>query len=291
MAEPAALKLAERADALQDALPSLLVEAERVAATLLQGVHGRKRAGPGETFWQYRPYGFGDSTQRIDWRKSARSSHVFIRENEWEAANTLWLWANPSPGMDFKSHLSEVTKRDRAYVMALALATLALRAHERVALIGAPERPSHARSAVLGMARRLLLNQGQGLPDAHGLHRHAAAVLFGDFLEPIPEIERAVRGLAAQGISGHIVQINDPAEEALPYEGRIEFLGLDNPLKYLANRTEELRTAYGEKFRAHRGALRMLARSVGWSFAAHHTDQPPGALLMALHGRISERAR
>ncbi len=291
MAESAALKLAERADALQDALPSLMVEAERVAATLLQGTHGRKRAGPGETFWQYRPYGFGDSTQRIDWRKSARSSHVFIRENEWEAANTLWLWVNPSPAMAFKSHLSETTKRERAYVMALALAALALRAHERVALIGAPERPSHARSAILGMARRLLLHDGASLPAPQGMHRHAACVLFSDFLEPITETTKSVRALAGQGLSGHIVQVNDPAEETLPYEGRIEFLGVANPLTYIANRTEELRRAYTEKFRAHREALKMLARSVGWSFASHHTDHAPGTLLMALHGRISERAR
>jgi uncharacterized protein (DUF58 family) len=291
MSVQAALKLSERADALQEGLPSLMVEAERVAATLLQGTHGRKRAGPGETFWQYRPYGFGDSTQRIDWRKSARSSHVFIRENEWEAANTLWLWANPSASMEFKSHLAQTTKRERAYVMALALATLALRAHERVALIGAPERPSHTRGAVMGMARRLLLNEGLSLPAPQGMHKHAAAVLFGDFLEPIADIAKAVRGLAGQGLSGHIVQINDPAEETLPYEGRIEFLGLGNPLKFLANRTEELRAAYAEKFHAHRDALKQLARSVGWSFATHHTDQAPGTLLMALHARIAERPR
>jgi uncharacterized protein (DUF58 family) len=291
MSVQAALKLAERADALQDALPALMVEAERVAATMLQGTHGRKRAGPGETFWQYRPYGFGDSTQRIDWRKSARSSHVFIRENEWEAANTLWLWANPSQSMDFKSHLSASTKRERAYVIALALATVVLRAHERVALIGAPERPSHTRNATLGMARRLLRNEGASLPAPQGMHKNAAAVLFSDFFEPIADIAKSVRALAAQGLSGHIVQINDPAEETLPYEGRIEFLGLGSPLKFLANRTEELRSAYAEKFHAHRDALRQLARSVGWSFATHHTDQPPGSLLMALHARISERAR
>ena len=74
---------------------------ERIAATVILGVHGRKRAGPGESFWQYRPYSFGDSTQRIDWHNSARSDRVFIRENEWEAANTLWLWPSPSVSMDF----------------------------------------------------------------------------------------------------------------------------------------------------------------------------------------------
>ncbi len=87
-------------------MPPLLVEAERLAANVILGDHGRKRAGPGESFWQYRPYSFGDSTQRIDWHKSARSDRIFIRENEWEAANTLWLWASPAESMTFRSHLS-----------------------------------------------------------------------------------------------------------------------------------------------------------------------------------------
>ena len=117
-----ALAFTDRAEAAARVLPPLLVEAERIAATVILGDHGRKRAGPGESFWQYRPYSFGDSTQRIDWHKSARSDRVYIRENEWEAANTLWLWASPHVSMDFKSHLSSVTKRDRARLITLAMA-------------------------------------------------------------------------------------------------------------------------------------------------------------------------
>jgi uncharacterized protein (DUF58 family) len=289
MTLPQALRLVERADALQQPLPAMLVEAQRTAATLLQGIHGRKRAGPGETFWQYRPYGFGDSTQRIDWRKSARSSHVFIRENEWEAANSLWLWASPSPTMDYASHLSSVKKRDRACLLTLALASLALRAHERVAIIGTGERPSQSRNALLTMARHLVAGTGDHLPSSQTLVRNSAVVLFGDFLEPVDEIGRAIRHLAGQGVSGHMVQINDPAEESLPYEGRLQFLGLGEPLKFIANKTEELREAYVEKFLSHRAALKSLATSLGWTFTHHHTDQSPSPLLMSLHMKLSQR--
>jgi uncharacterized protein (DUF58 family) len=284
-----ALRLNQRADALQAALPPLLVEAERTAATLLQGIHGRKRAGAGESFWQYRPYAFGDSTQRIDWRKSARASQVFIRENEWEAANTLWLWASPAPTMDFASRLATVTKRDRACVLALAFASLALRAHERVALIGAAERPAQSRNALLTMARHLVHGAGEPLPSRQTLVRNSAVVLLGDFLDPIEQVSQSVRNLAGQGVSGHMVQIIDPAEETLPYEGRVQFLGLGAPVKFIANKTEELREAYIEKFLAHRAALRALAGSVGWTFTHHHTDQQPGPLLMSLYMRLGER--
>ncbi len=281
-----ALHLNERADAASRALPSLLVEAERIAATVIQGIHGRKRAGPGESFWQYRPYGFGDSTARIDWRKSARSAHTFIRENEWEAANTLWLWASPSTSMDFKSHLSSTTKRDRAYLVALALASLAVRAQERVGLMASPHRPGHARSALGPMATWLLQNFGPGLPQTQQLQKYSTAVLISDFFDEPDAIELAVRSLAERGVSGHIVQVIDPAEEALPYFGRVEFRGMEGPTKFLVGKTEDLREAYGARFKQQREAVRAIANSVQWSFTIHHTDQSPAKLLMALHGRI-----
>ena len=282
-----ALLLNQRADVASRALPALLVEAERVAATVIQGIHGRKRAGPGESFWQYRPYGFGDSTARIDWRKSARSAHVYIRENEWEAANTLWLWASPSKSMDFKSHLSNTTKRDRTYLVTLALATLAVRAQERVALMGSPHRAGHARGALGPMATWLLQSEGGPLPAPQELQKFSSAVLISDFFDAPKDIETAVRALASSGISGHIVQIIDPAEEALPYVGRVEFRDVDGPLKFLAGKTENLREAYGEKFLQQRDALRKIASSVQWSFTLHHTDRSPAKLLMSLHGLIS----
>ena len=289
MTTPQALRLNQRADALQSALPSMLVEADRVAATLLQGIHGRKRAGTGETFWQYRPYGFGDSTQRIDWRKSARSSQIFIRENEWEAANTLWLWANPAASMHFNSHLASVTKRDRANLLTLALASLALRAHERVALLGSGGRPAQARSALLPMAQHLILSKGESLPSRATLIRNSAVVMFSDFLEPLEETAAALTRLAQTGVRGHLVQINDPAEETLPYDGRVEFRGLGTPLKFVANKTEELRQAYAEKFQSHRAGLKALAGRLGWSFTTHYTDKAPGPLLMQLYARLSDR--
>ena len=281
-----ALLLNQRADAASRALPSLLVEAERIAATVIQGIHGRKRAGPGESFWQYRPYGFGDSTARIDWRKSARSAHVFIRENEWEAANTLWLWVNPSKSMDFKSHLSNTTKRERAYIITLALASLAVRAQERVGLMGSPHRPGHARGALGPMATWLLQNEGAQLPSTQQLQKFSSVVLIGDFFNAPSDIESAVRTLAARGVSGHIVQIIDPAEEALPYSGRVEFRDMDGPLKFLSGKTESLRETYVEKFHRQREAVRAIASSLRWSFTVHHTDRSPAKLLMSLHGLI-----
>jgi uncharacterized protein (DUF58 family) len=289
-----ALRLSDRGEAAASALPPLLVQAEKIAASVIMGVHGRKSAGPGESFWQYRPYVFGDSTQRIDWHRSARADGVFIRENEWENANTLWVWANTSARMEYQSHLSSVTKLERAQLLALAIASLAVRGHERVGALGSLRQAAHGRAALTRLAEHIAEKREESLPRASNLQRRAAAVLFSDFLDPLPDLKQALGVLAATGTKGHLVQIVDPAEEALPFDGRIEFLGFDLPQTYLARKTENLRADYARAYVAHRNALRELARTIGWSFLVHRTDQPLSSALLPLHlqvGGAGQRGR
>ena len=290
MTQAQALALSDRAAAASRVLPPLLVEAERIAATVILGEHGRKRAGPGESFWQYRPYSFGDSTQRIDWHKSARSDRVFIRENEWEAANTLWVWASPSVSMDFNSHLSQVTKRQRAQLLMLAIASLAVRAQERVSALGSPYAPDHARGQLVKLADWFLKGEGTPLPSFTRMPRFSSAVMAGDFFESMADITKAVTPIAAAGVKGHLVQVVDPAEETLPYSGRVEFHEMAGPLKFLSSKAETLRETYAEKLANHRGALRDLCNRIGWSFSIHRTDESPTRLLLSLHALISGEA-
>jgi uncharacterized protein (DUF58 family) len=293
MQDRASLALNDRAETLSSALPSLLVEAHRIAATVIIGVHGRKRSGPGETFWQYRPYSFGDNVQQIDWHRSARSDRVFIRENEWEAANTLWLWVSPSVAMTFQSHLANVTKADRAKLLALAIASLAIRANERVSLLGTNLVPAHSRRALLRLAHTLIAApSSDALPGAVRLPKFSTVLMFGDFLEKPDRIARSLSSIAANGVAGHVVQVCDPAEETLPYQGRVQFEEMAGPLSYMAGKTESLREAYQAKFQEQREEVRGIARRIGWSFAVHRTDEPPLRILHALHGLIGgEKSR
>ena len=134
------------AEALAASLPPLQVAAEQVAATVMQGVHGRRRVGQGETFWQYRPYAIGDQPSRIDWRRSARGDRVYVRETEWEAAQSVWLWRDASPSMGYRSAAHLPTKRDHADLLTMALMAMLVRGGERIALLGAadPHRPPGA---------------------------------------------------------------------------------------------------------------------------------------------------
>jgi len=281
-----ALQLAGTAEARSGHLAALLVRAEKIAASVMLGVHGRKRSGPGENFWQYRPYGFGDSTQRIDWHASAKSDRIYIRENEWEAANTLWLWVNRGPRMNFKSKAAEDSKYDRAMVLGLAMASLALRGHERVGLLGSNERPKLGRSSLASLAQHLEIADKRPLPPRQLRQRHSAALIVSDFLDDLEDIKAALVPLAAQGMRGHLVMLADPAEEALPWEGRVDFQGMDLPTHYLANKTESLRARYADVYAAHVEALRQLALSLNFSFTRHRTDASLAPCLSVLHERL-----
>jgi uncharacterized protein (DUF58 family) len=285
-------QLRQRAEGLASALPPMLVAAERIANAVIHGLHGRRRSGPGEDFWQYRAYSFGDSAQSIDWRKSARSDRVLVRENEWAASHTVWLWASQSPGMQFHSHLAATTKRDRAVLLALALSILATKAGERVGAIGSPHRPGHT-AATLNRMALWYASQADGggpaLPPGTPLPRYSAAVLVGDFLEPLDDIASRFTTLASNDVAGHVVQVLDPAEETLPYQGRTEFLEFAGAGRLMAGRAETLRERYQARLKEQREALRDLARRLGWSFTVHSTGRPPQQILLSLYGLLVAR--
>jgi len=287
------LPLRQRAEQLAATLPPLLVAAEQVAATVAQGVHGRRRVGQGETFWQFRDYDYGDQPQSIDWRQTAKSDRVFVREMEWEAAQSVWIWRDTSDSMAWRSAERYPPKRERADLLTLALAAMLLRSGERVALLGTGASPSSGRTALSRLAAVIERRDGDeaGLPAIRPLPRNAQVVLMGDFLAPLEAIDRMVRGYAEAGVKGFLLQILDPAEEILPYDGRIRFEGTEGEEPWLLSRVESVRGDYAARLQAHREGLRALARTANWIFASHHTDQPAQSALLTLYTALTRRTR
>ncbi len=293
---PARLPLRGDAERAAGGLPPLVVEAERVAATVIQGVHGRRRTGIGETFWQYRTYEPGDPLRMIDWRQTAKPSRIYIRELEWAAAQTVWLWRDPSPSMVYRSDKKVPEKRDRADVLLLALASLLVRGGERIALLRDDARPGAGKVALERIALSLLSEiepeEGRSLPAIPAfrpLPRHAHLVLIGDFLGPVEEIDETLRRFAARNVRGHLVQVLDPAERALPFSGRTRFEGMEDEGHLLIKRVETVREEYRERLEAHQRALKALTRTLGWTHTIHHTDQPAEQTLLTLYTLLSER--
>jgi uncharacterized protein (DUF58 family) len=287
-----------RAEDLAAQLPPLLIAAERVAATVAQGVHGRRRVGQGDTFWQFRQYQPGDAAARIDWRESAKTERLYIRETEWEAAQSAWLWRDPSASMEYTSAPyvaagSWPTKRERAELLLLALASLLVRGGEQVSLLGSGRPPMRGDLALPRLAELLARTPlpDVSVPSFEPLPRAAELVLIGDFLAPLNELHAAIGRFAAAGIKGYLLQIADPAEEDLPFTGRVRFCGIETREEFLIGRVESVQRDYAERFRRHRAGLAALARAFGWGFGFHRTDRPPQLALLALFNAFSQKGR
>jgi uncharacterized protein (DUF58 family) len=260
--------------------PPLLVAADRVAATVAQGVHGRRRVGVGDTFWQYRPFVEGDAQSRIDWRRSARSDRLYVRDMEWEAAQTVCLWRDASPSMAWRSGRNLPEKRERAELLLLALAALLYRAGEQVRVVGQP-RTFSGRGGLAPLAASLPAAT-EGLPEPRRVPPHSRVVLAGDFLAPLTDIRACLEAFAGLPVRLHLIQVLDPAELNLPYEGRVRFVGLEQEGEHLIPRVAGIRTEYAAALQAQLDGLRAMATSAGFSLSLHRTDHPPEPALLAL---------
>ncbi len=268
-------------------IPDCLVEARRVANTVIAGWHGRRKRGIGENFWQFRPYSVGESLSRIDWRRSARDDHTYVRDREWEAAHTIWLWADLSPSMMFKSNLGTVSKESRALVLMLALAEILARSGERIGCPGVME-PVSARNAAERLAAALTHRPpSAGLPDTGMIRGASDLVLIGDFLDPSDAIMTRLTPLSRRGMRGHVVEIADPAEEVFPYAGRTEFTDPETGEKLTAGRAEIVAEDYRRAYLGRREALGASLRHLGWSFTPHRTDHLASEALVAVHMYLS----
>ncbi len=291
-AAPSDRRIREEATTLSARLPSLVVAARQVAHSLMHGVHGRRRAGPGETFWQFRPFLSGEPAARVDWRRSARENHAFVREREWEASHTVWIWFDRTASMAFGSDLAVASKIDRAAVLALALADLAVRGGERAGLIGLT-RPMANRAVIERFAEAIAADEKlrgasrANLPSIEPVRTRSKVVLIGDFLAETEDIARVVRALASHGAEGQVLMISDPIEEIFPFTGHTEFLDVGGSMRLRAPRAQSLRDVYLKRLAEHREAVRAICAGRGWDFALHRTDHSAAQALLALRARLA----
>lgn len=273
-------------------LPSLIVAAKEIASSLMHGVHGRRRSGTGENFWQFRPFVAGESANNVDWRRSARDDRLYVREREWESAHTVWIWIDRSSSMAFTSNLAMQSKHDRAVVLGLAAADLLVRGGERVGLLGLT-RPVASRNIIERLAETMLVDPrgiDDDLPPPGALAPRVRALLLSDFLTPIPEIAARISDLATRGARGHLAMIADPIEETFPFTGHTEFVDVDSAAVMRIGQAESFRGEYIRRLAAHRDAVADIAKSKGWSFAIHRTDRPASEALLALRTRLEQSA-
>jgi uncharacterized protein (DUF58 family) len=269
---------------LAASLPRLVLEARRIAANVIHGLHGRRRAGSGESFWQYRRFVSGEPAQRVDWRRSARDDHLYVREQEWEAAHTIWLWPDRSPSMTFASRAARDSKLERTLIVTFALAELLVAGGERVGIPGLMN-PTASSGVIDKMAQAMLHDDAArlSLPPSFVPSALAEIVVLSDFWSPIAEIRSMLAGLSSSGAHGTLVQVVDPAEETFPYSGRIEFVEPEGFGVITAGRAERWTSDYVARVALHRDQIRDETNKLDWLFTTHTTSRSAAELLLFLH--------
>lgn len=288
MSQAAHLRLASEQEASR--LPDLLARADHLAGTILLGEHGRRRAGMGDDFWQYRPLQVGDSRRMVDWRRSARSDAQFVREREWQVAQSVMLWIDAAASMRFTSDKAIPTKADRARLIALAASILLIRGGERVGLTGTDLPPRRGRAQVMRLAEALSADDAldYGVPEARAMLPHAKALFVSDFMGDIAAVEAALTKAADRGVRGILLQILDPAEEGFPYHGRTIFESAGKTMRHETLKAGDLKDRYLAKLAERKDHLSRLCRVTGWQFKTHHTGSSAQSALLWLH-RAMER--
>lgn len=269
-------------------LPGLLLEAERVAHTFMKGLHGRRRVGQGESFWQFRQYQPGDQRRDIDWRQSAKRDDAFIRQMEWEASQTAWLWRDASESMNYRGYKNLPLKKDYAEVLLMALCIMILNGGEQVSLLGTDLAPQTNYNSIQRIYEYLKVQKTlhqQGRP----VGARSEVVLISDFFWPMEELHSFCGGLARRGIQGSLVQVNCPSEKTLPFKGRMKFYDIENgkapPLDI--QQVEAVREEYERKFIEHQNKLAAAAKSWGWHFNSVYTNEKPEDALFKLYENLA----
>jgi len=273
-----------RRDAQEEAarFPALLARAEHLAGTVLLGEHGRRRAGMGDDFWQYRPLRAGDSVRSIDWRRSARGDEQFVREREWQIAQSVQLWVDGGASMRFSSDKDLPSKGDRARLIGLATAILLIRGGERVGFTGWSLPPRNGDVQILRLSEALSedATEEYSEPEARGIIPHARALFVSDFLGDIDPVEAALTKAADRGVRGVLLQVLDPTEESFPFKGRTIFQSMGGGIAHETLKAGELRDRYLDRLNERKDRLDRLSRLTGWQYMCHHTsDSAQSALL------------
>jgi uncharacterized protein (DUF58 family) len=282
-----------RADAEGEAarLPALLARAEHLAGAVLPGAHGRRRAGTGDDFWQYRPAQMGDSRRMVDHRRSARGDQEFVREREWQIAQSVMLWVDQGASMRFASDKGLPDKADRARLLGLALSILLLRGGERVGLTGTALPPRRGNPQVLRLAELLCQEDTREYapPEHRGMIPHARAIFISDFMGDLAPVRTALTKAADRGVRGVLCHLLDPAEEAFPFAGRTIFESVGGTLRHETLKANDLRGRYLDRLAARKDELQQLCARTGWRYGLHHTNASAQSALLWLYGALDAR--
>ena len=279
-----------KAEKLATITPNLSIRANKIANTVWEGIHNRNKAGIGENFWQFKKYEYGDPIHLIDWKKSAKSTNIFIQEQELSTIQNINIWRDTSSSMKYSSNKSIDPKIYIANLITLTLSIILIKNGERVSLNALNSKNSSGEEAIKKITHEInnkIASKFQSRPNMEEIKNGSTCILIGDFLYNTKITEQTIKNLANRNITGLLIHIIDPAERSFPYSGRINFNGLEGEEPYLIGNANAIRKDYLNTFKEHSNKIKNTAQSYRWDYFMQVTNEDLIKLMIKIYFSVA----
>ncbi|CAN5432278.1 hypothetical protein BH09MYX1_BH09MYX1_49690 [soil metagenome] len=280
------------------ALAPLRIRSRLVAEGLYAGAHLSVRRGAGVEFGGYREYNPGDDLRFLDRRALLRHDRLLVRQFETETERALRIVVDATGSMAYRGSRAPGAKAAMAAVLAAALARVVVLGGDPVGLsyiggeVARPVRVGGGRDVTERLLASLeeltpggdankdgaaMLDRALG-PLSRAARRGSVVVLFSDLLDLPEEAPERVASIALRGRAVIVVQLLDPDEEDLPFEGTVRLRGLEGG-RVVETYVDATRGAYLEALAKLRTRWSDVVLARGGRFVQATTAEDPVAIL------------
>jgi uncharacterized protein (DUF58 family) len=231
-------------------LAPLRIRSRLVAEGVYAGAHRSARRGAGIEFGGHREYVPGDDLRWLDRRSLLRHDHLLVRQFETETDRALRLVVDASRSMAYRGKRGQGAKLAYAALVAAALGRVALTSGDPVGLayLGGGESTRNVpvsggreaferlvgslEAATPGGDYRLDLASLDRIVGslAKGARRGSLVVFLSDLIDLPPAAPERMASIASRGKGLVVVQVLDPDEADLPFEGTVRLRALEGDL-------------------------------------------------------------
>jgi uncharacterized protein (DUF58 family) len=285
-------------------IASLRIRSRLVAEGVYAGAHRSARRGSGIEFGGHREYVPGDDLRWVDRRALLRHGRLLVRQFETETDRALRLVVDASASMGYRGSRAKETKLGVCALASAALARIALASGDPIGLTylgGEHARPvgvSGGREAfdrVLGSLEDAraggdavrdvaLVDRALGLL-ARAARRGAVVVVLSDLLDLPAESAERFAAMAARGRSVVMVQVLDPDEIDLPFDGTVRLRSLEGDV-VVETDTAATRERYLAALAALESHYRDVLTARGARFLRVSTTDDPVAIVRSIVSSI-----
>ncbi len=243
---------------LANTIDDVMVYASQLSQSILHGPYGRKKAGIGEKFWSFKNFQDGDNPRSIDWRQSAKSDDLYIREKEWDVIQKIVFDYHPHQRLSYKDKKQTISKHDACLTL---MATLSLLLTDQGCLVSTNDTAiSFGRSKKhIAQIVNHYFNHVTDDNDLQTLKKNIIPIMIDDFMMPVEDITARYKNYHFSG-TGIMVQILYEEDTGFDFTGRIVFEDYNQDDDQEISKAEDIRSLYKKRFDLHQKSLKAFAK-------------------------------